>query len=234
VILLAAIGVGAAVARLLFLDDLLTVGDGYRQRFLLELGIRDPFAAERPAEISWFDSRFAAHPTLTVVHVGLGGVVLVLAPLQLVARIRQRFVQFHRWSGRLVILSSFIVVASALPFGVGMPFGGWAEATATSVVGSVCLFAMARAFVAIRRRDVDRHREWMVRGFAALIGISTIRVVGAGLDLVLTPLGVPPRAVFGMSLWLGWSVTGLVAELWIRRTRWEAAMQTLAGTVKQP
>ena len=227
VIVLSAIGVTAGIARLLLMDDLLVIGDSYRARFFRDVGLHDPFAGERPAEMAWFDQRFGAHPVLTTLHAGLGSMILILAPLQLVTRLRRRFVGFHRWSGRVVIVGSIVVVGSSLPFGIVVPFGGWAEVVATFVVGSICVFSMARGFIAIRERDVIRHREWMLRGFAALIGIAAIRVVGAVLDLALTPLGVSPRSVFAWSLWLGWGITGFAVELRIRRTR--DASGNLAG-----
>ncbi|HVE65586.1 MAG TPA: hypothetical protein VNC59_03320 [Thermoanaerobaculia bacterium] len=45
--------------------------------------------------------------------------------------------------------------------------------------------------------------EWMIRAFAIVLGISTVRVVGMLFDVALTPTGVSPRAVFVLSLWTG-------------------------------
>ena len=76
-----------------------------------------------------------------------------------------------------------------------------------------------RAFVAIRNGQVALHREWMIRAFSVLIGISTIRVVGIAFDLTLTPAGYGPRELFALSLWTGWIISLGAAELWIRRSR---------------
>ena len=161
----------------------------------------------------------AAHPLLTLLHVLPGGILLTLAPFQFSRRIPSRHIQFHRWSGRVLIVTTFVVVLTALYFGVLAPYGGPYEVIATILFGGFCLAAVCRAFLAIRRRQVARHREWMIRAFAIAIGISTIRIVGGVFDMVLTPAGYHPQEIFVLSFWTGWLITLGAAELWIRYTR---------------
>lgn len=117
------------------------------------------------------------------------------------------------------MLATFVVVSTALYFGLVMPYGGLSEAMAAATFGGFCLAAMGRAYLAIRRRQVALHREWMMRAFAIAIGISTIRVVGGVFDIVLTPAGYRSQELFVLSLWSGWLLTLGAAELWIRYTR---------------
>ena len=93
------------------------------------------------------------------------------------------------------------------------------ETAAVVVFGGLFLAAIATAFGAIRRREVARHREWMIRAFAVAIAISVVRVISVIADLLLTPGGVPPQTVFLISIWSGWILTLGIAELWIMRTR---------------
>jgi hypothetical protein len=79
--------------------------------------------------------------------------------------------------------------------------------------------AAGKALVAIRRRQVARHREWMIRAFAIALAVSTVRIVGPSLDLLLTPAGFRLPEIFVLSLWTGWTITVGAAELWIRYTR---------------
>jgi len=179
----------------------------------------DPFALERPVELARVDGRFAAHPLLTLVHVLLGGFFLLVAPLQFSARIRTRHIQFHRWSGRILLPAVVVSVLAGLYFGIFIPYGGPGEAAAIALFGGLFLVAICRAFLAIRRHQVARHREWMIRVFAIAIAISTVRVVAVVLDVALTPAGFRPPELFVLSLWTGWVITLGVAELWIRYTR---------------
>jgi hypothetical protein len=119
----------------------------------------------------------------------------------------------------MLVAAAVVSVSSGLFFGLLMPFGGAAEVVAIALFGGLFLAALGRAVVAIRTGKVALHREWMIRAFAVAIGISTVRVFGAGLDLLLTPAGVRPDRVFVLSVWAGWVATLAAAELWIGRTR---------------
>lgn len=100
-----------------------------------------------------------------------------------------------------------------------MPFGGLGEAVAIALFGVTLLTAIVVAFVAVRRGQIARHREWMIRVFAFAIAISTIRLAVGAIDAALTPSGYPPADQFVLSVWAGWIITLAGAEAWIRYTR---------------
>jgi uncharacterized membrane protein len=174
------------------------------------------FPAELVQEAFEFDRWFATHPAHTFAHVILGGLFLALAPLQFSSRVRERYVRLHRWAGRALVLVALPVGLSGLFLGALFPYGGRAAASAVFVAGALFLLALVRAFVAIRRGDVARHREWMIRMFSIGLGIATVRVVGL-LLLVVTRSSFQESA--GAVFWLGWVSTFAVAEVWIRYTR---------------
>jgi hypothetical protein len=217
--LLVVVGVGAGIGRVVFADDLVTRAEPARQWLMDALHREDPFALQRPAELARVDGKFAAHPLLTLWHVLPGGVFLLFAPLQFSTWMRGRHIRIHRWSGRLLLPAALVCVLPGLYFGILIPYGGPAEAVAIAVFGGLFLIASCRGFLAIRRRQVAQHREWMIRVFAIAIAISTVRVVAVVLDVALTPAGIRPPDVFALSVWTGWVTTVGVAELWIRFTR---------------
>ena len=219
VVLLALLGVTAAVLRIIYPDDFITRFEPLRQRWFEVLAVNDPFADQRPAELARIDGRFAAHRWVVLAHAAAGGLFLLAAPLQFSRRIRSRHLAWHRWSGRVLLLLGFPLILSALFFGVLMPYAGQAEALLILVIGALFLAAAAQAWLAIRRHDIARHREWMIRVFASAISISTVRVLGGPFDLALTPAGVHPRMVFLITIWVAWALTLGAAELWIRRGR---------------
>jgi uncharacterized membrane protein len=142
-----------------------------------------------------------------------------LAPLQFSPRVRSRFIQFHRWSGRLLVLAAITAASTGLFFGLFIPFAGPGESVPIALFGGLLLYALLKAVVAIRGRQVARHREWMIRAFALALAISTVRIVGAVLDLTVTPAGFGPRPMFVVAIWTGWVTTLGAAEIWIRYTR---------------
>jgi uncharacterized membrane protein len=222
VVLLASIGVAASLGRGIFLSDFAARVEPFRQDILQVLGRHDPFASERAGELARFDSRFAEHPVATILHILPGAIFLLLAPLQFSSRLRARYLGFHRWSGRFLVGAVATAAATGLYFGLFMPFGGPGESVAIALFGGLLLYSASRAVVAIRARHIARHREWMIRAFALAAAISTVRIVGAVVDLTLTPAGLGPRPAFVISIWAGWVITLVAAEIWIRYTRSQA------------
>jgi len=219
VVLLVIVGVAAAVGRSLYPADFSTRVDPLRERAMAALDRRDPFLAERPGEVARVDARFGAHLRMTLLHVIPGGLFLLFAPLQFSGRLRRRHPEVHRWSGRVLLP---LVIASSLGglyFGILIPYAGPGESIPIALFGGLLLFAVVRAYRAIRARQVALHREWVIRVFAIAIAISTVRLVSIPLDLGLTPTGFRPPELFIYSIWIGWLLTLGIAELWIRHTR---------------
>jgi uncharacterized membrane protein len=206
VALLAAIGIAAAVGRAV---SVVNGGLTYQQVRLL-------MPEKMAAEAMQFDRWFAAFPSLTLVHVLFGGVFLILTPLQLSSRVRNRFLRFHRWSGRVLVVVALPVGISAFVFVALFPYGGFAAASAAFVVDAFFLIALVSGFVAIGRGDVARHREWMIRMFSVALAVANIRIVGMILFVVT---GAKVEETLGVSFWTGWLSTLAAAELWIRYTR---------------
>jgi len=219
VLVLVMIGVGSVLGRGMFIDDFAARIEPGRQWFMETLDRDDPLAVERAADIAWLDRRFAAHPLATWLHILPGGAFLLLAPLQFSSQIRRRHIRIHRWSGRLLLVAAIVMAVPAFYFGTLMPYGGLGEAVAIATFGSLFLLAIGQGYIAIRRRQVARHREWMIRVFALALAISTVRIIMGVLDYALTPAGYSPRWIFVISVWTGWIITLGAAELWIRHTR---------------
>ena len=218
VVLLVAIGVTSVVARAIHPADSATRMEPLRTRILEGLDRPDPLADQRPAELARFDGRFAEHRSMTLLHILPGGLFLLLAPLQFVKRIRQRHIRLHRWSGRALIVCAFAATVPALYFGLLMPFGGALEALAMALVGGWFMLSLGRAYGAIRRKQVARHRVWMIRAFGTAIGISMVRVAALVIELTLVPYGISPATLFVLSIWSGFGLSIAGAELWIRKT----------------
>src|SRR5262249_43218099 len=61
-----------------------------------------------------FNQRYYDHPYLTLCHIVPGFLFMTLGPLQFMAGIRNRWLDFHRWCGRVFLAASFAGVVSAL------------------------------------------------------------------------------------------------------------------------
>ena len=164
--------------------------------------------------------KYTAYRATTLLHVLPGALILLMGLAQFSPWVRAHHIGFHRISGRILLAAIVAAGLSGLFFGIVVPYGGLLESTSTAFFGGFMLFAAARAFVLIRRRDIARHREWMIRMFAVAVGIAVMRVMTVVTVFVLHggPGAFNSRAA-GLLLWLGWSLSLAVGEFWIRLTR---------------
>ncbi|HEY6389468.1 MAG TPA: DUF2306 domain-containing protein [Candidatus Acidoferrum sp.] len=209
VIFLAVIGVAVAVRRMVYVVPI--VLHGYHP----------PPAPSNPrlAQFAALDDLFARYPILTLVHIVPGLLFMILGPLQFNPTIRARHLRWHRFSGRVFVVSGLVVGISALAMSFGMPaIGGVNQAAATTLFGTLFLFALCRAFWHIRRGEVALHREWMIRAFAIGLAVATIRPI-IGMFFATSPFtGLTPREFFGIAFWIGFVMHLIAAETWIHAT----------------
>lgn len=171
-----------------------------------------------PIPAAGFEDRYYAHPYMTLVHVSSGFFFMVLGPLQFMPSIRRRWLNFHRWCGRIFLIASLVGVLTALLFVTDLPvFGNFASRVGVVFASGLFLVALVKGYLHVRRREIAQHREWMIRLFAIGLGISTFRVL---IPLLMMP---PLRATFTEAwdtvVWLGFALNIVVAETWINLTR---------------
>ena len=162
------------------------------------------------------DTGFARHLALTFIHILPGGLFLSLGVLQFVPGIRQKHLEVHRWMGRVLVVCGLIVGVSALVMSFTMNIGGPNETAATTLFAIIFLICLVKAYLHIRRKEVARHREWMIRAYGAGLGVATTRpIVGAFFAF----RRLSPHEFFGIAFWLGFTITFLAAEAWVEYTR---------------
>jgi len=240
VILLVAFGVFGAIERSLDASSVLADGKPAsgiarldERRLTLFAGLfgvsqESPEFMQMRASVARATGKFHEHPRKTIFHVVAGSLFLTFALLQFAPSIRTRHPALHRNSGRVLLVLVLALSLSGLYFGLFHPYAGALERSAVAVFGGFMLFAGSRAWIAIRRRQVALHREWMIRMFATGLAIACIRVFAALASFVI-PVGpelVAPQT-FGLTLWGGWVATLLAAEGWIRATRGSALVKAL-------
>jgi hypothetical protein len=70
--------------------------------------------------------------------------------------------------------------------------------------------------MAFRLHDTARHRVWMLRAVSVLLGIATTRPV-MGVFFATRPLtGLTPHQFFGIAFWIGFTITWLAGEAYLR------------------
>jgi uncharacterized membrane protein len=162
---------------------------------------------------------FVSNPILTLLHILPALLFIILGLLQFTKRIRNRHPKFHRWNGRVLLILGAIIGISGIVMGFKMAVSGVSETAAITFFGSLFLFSLTKAFVLIRQRKIDLHREWMIRAFAIGMAVTTTRPIVGIFFATSRFTGLTPQEFFGTALWIGFTLHLILAEVWINRTR---------------
>jgi uncharacterized membrane protein YozB (DUF420 family) len=157
------------------------------------------------------------------IHICGAALYAILGAFQFSAAIRRRWPARHRATGRIAIAGGVLVALSALwlTFNYATPtLGGTLLACVRVVFASGLLASLFMGLAMILRRDVPRHRAWMIRAYALALGAATQMIVLMLGEIVAGgPLDELRRALL---MGLAWSLNLAVAE-WLIRRRARAA-----------
>jgi uncharacterized membrane protein len=169
-------------------------------------------------------------PVPVAVHVITATIFVILGAFQFSPGFRRRKPAWHRMAGRVLVVVGMLVALSGL----------WLNQFASFPAGSGDLLYVFRwlaglgmalciliGFAAVRRQDITRHRQWMIRAYAIGLGAATqVFTLGFG------------EAIFGKTALnvallngAGWIINLAVAEWAIRRRLWTQASR---DTTKVP
>ncbi|WP_049559346.1 DUF2306 domain-containing protein [Nonomuraea sp. SBT364] len=162
------------------------------------------------------ESAASGTPVPLVTHILCAIAYSVLGAFQFVPRLRRK--GWHRRAGRLLVGCGMLAALTGLWMTLlsdrsgdgGLLFG------LRVVFGAAMAVSIVLGFAAIRRRDVVRHRAWMIRGYAIGVGAGTQAfTLGVWVGVAGTPGDVARALLVGA----GWVINLLVAEWAIRRWR---------------
>lgn len=171
-----------------------------------------------PVPVAALDAAFAKKPILTLAHIIPALIFVTLVPFQFSARLRGRYPSVHRLIGRTLMILAAVISLSALLL-IRHPVGGITEVTAILFYDGLFMLAMTKAFIYARRRQIALHREWVVRGISVALGVATVRPIMGVFFATSRLTGLTPHDFFGIAFWVGFTLTYLFAEMWLRRTR---------------
>jgi hypothetical protein len=82
----------------------------------------------------------------------------------------------HRWTGRLFLLGVAMGVTGAVGLSATTTFG-WALAVGLMGLATAWSVTAGMAYVSIRKRLVDLHKEWMIRAYVVTFAFVTFRIL---------------------------------------------------------
>ncbi|ABF41269.1 hypothetical protein Acid345_2268 [Candidatus Koribacter versatilis Ellin345] len=169
------------------------------------------------------DAHFAHYILPLRLHIAGGIGALLIGPWQFSTKLRARALNWHRWLGRIYLLS--VALGSIAGFAMALVSKeGIATHWGFGVLAVLWFFTGLRAYLTIRSRDVRAHRRWMIRNFALSLAAVSLRNY---LPLMLFGFHWSFHVAFIVVAWLCWIPNLLIAEWIIQRTR--PAESTLAA-----
>jgi uncharacterized membrane protein len=155
-------------------------------------------------------SVYIANAAGLTLHVGGALAALVIGPFQFLPQsITRRYLNLHRLLGRIYLLGVLVGGLGGLYMAV-LAFGGFPAKLGFAILAGLWLLCGAIAYRRIRARQIQSHRQWMVRTYALTFAAVTLRLwlavfQVAGLEFLDSYIAVA---------WLAWVPNLLVAE-WI-------------------
>ena len=183
------------------------------------------------ADITPENVRFFTSPVPVVLHIVGAAAYIVVGAFQFVPGIRRRSPAWHRRAGRVAVVSGLVAALSALwmmqfyalPATDGALLHAFRLVFGFGMVGSIAL-----GFLAIRRREIARHRAWMMRGYAIGLGAGTQALLLLFGELLFSKPDVLARALL---MGAAWTLNLAVAECIIRgRPLWPIRLGRATAT----
>lgn len=146
-----------------------------------------------------------------IAHITAGGGALVLGFVQFWPKLRNFSWKLHRIIGFLYLLAILLSSSCAVILAFTTAYEvNWAYAFSLQVWVTVWISATAIAYYAIIKRNVNLHKEWMVRSY-----IVTLAFIISGLAIKIPYVqDLGTFADISPSLfWMGWSVPLYVYQI---------------------
>ncbi len=181
---------------------------------MVRLGLLDGGAPLTPE-----NARFVGAPVVVVLHIVSVTIYSLLGALQYSPGIRRNWPAWHRAAGRIVVVAGLGAALSGLWMALV-----YAIVPADSALlhgfrlffGSAMALSIVLGYLAIRRREVRKHKDWMCRAYAIGMGAGTQALTQLPLLLLF---GVSDEQTLALMMGSAWVVNMAVAESLIRRQR---------------
>ena len=167
---------------------------------------------------------FQAHAVAIYTHIFASIAALVLGPFQFSSQLRQKYPAAHRVSGRIYLSVGVLVGGISGLYVAQFAYGGLIARSGFTLLALSWLYTGLMGFLAIRRRDIQLHRRWMVRNFSLTFAAVTLRIY-LGMSAAV---GLPFEVTYPWIAWLCW-VPNLLFVEWlinVRGTGYDGAART--------
>jgi uncharacterized membrane protein len=157
-----------------------------------------------------------------LLHITSGMVALLTGPLQFSTWMRQRYLNLHRVMGRVYLIA--VATGSAAAIGLSLSaVSGWAFDFSLFCMATVWATCGGMAYYAVRQRQIQVHKEWMVRTYILTFGFVTFRLLN---DMGPTSHLKPGTERSDVFVWACWVMPLIAAEVIMQLMRMRRPART--------
>jgi len=145
-------------------------------------------------------------------HVILGILATLIGPFQFIPQLRNKFITVHRRLGRVYVIVTVLGGISgmylAITSGVNLPYS-----VGLFMLGVTWSTSSIMAFISIKNRKVDLHKDWMIRSYVITFAFVSFRFV----QDILQSLNIGSQEeVLVLMSWSCWAIPLFIAEIFIQ------------------
>ena len=164
-----------------------------------------------------YNPGFKPYAPYIMLHVAGGTIALVIGPLQFFNSIRRKYTSFHRTVGKTYLLCVLISGVSAVYLAISdnlIRQGDFMFGTGVLGMALSWFITSGMAFWSIINRNINQHKEWMIRSYVLTSNFIIFRLIFYGL---LGMESFPFKdEVGGFTAWASWSVPLLITEMFLQ------------------
>ncbi len=143
-----------------------------------------------------------AHNTVVTMHLAFAALITLGGVLQLTTGVRRWFPQFHRWNGRIYLVSAFVMGVGGLAMvWTGTRIGDLSQHLAISLNAVLIMLCAVMVLRHALARRFALHRRWALRLFLVVSGVWFFRI-GLTFWILVNqgPVGFDPETFTGPAL----------------------------------
>ena len=157
---------------------------------------------------------YVAHLTFLMTHIIASMLAILIGAFQFLPPLRKgRLLKVHRWLGRTYLLGILFGGLSGL-YMAQFAHGGIVSELGFGVLAVLWLYTGYRAYRHTRNKDLEAHRQWMIRNYALTFAGVMLRI--------WVPLsgaaGIEFTTAYTAIAWLCWVPNLILAQWIINRT----------------
>jgi uncharacterized membrane protein len=158
---------------------------------------------------------YFAHRFGILTHICGAMLAIILGPSQFLPQIiTRRYLKLHRWLGRIYLLGVLFGGLGGLYMSF-LAYGGLPARLGFGLLAFMWLLTGLMAYRQIRRKDIQSHRQWMVRNYALTFAAVILRL----WLIIFEVAGVEFIEAYITVAWLAWVPNLLIAEWMVNRIK---------------